>query len=61
MVEAIGARWHIEEDFETGKDMGLDQYARPQLDRLVSTCYGRSARPCLRGRDLCSGESSHDS
>jgi SRSO17 transposase len=26
MVEAIGARWHIEEDFETGKDLGLDQY-----------------------------------
>jgi SRSO17 transposase len=26
MVKAIGARWHIEEDFETGKDMGLDQY-----------------------------------
>ena len=24
MVEAIGARWHIEEDFETAKDMGLD-------------------------------------
>lgn len=26
MVQAIGARWHIEEDFETSKDMGLDQY-----------------------------------
>jgi SRSO17 transposase len=26
MVAAIGARWHIEEDFETAKDMGLDQY-----------------------------------
>ena len=26
MVKAIGARWHIEEDFETAKDMGLDQY-----------------------------------
>jgi SRSO17 transposase len=26
MVKAIGARWHIEEDFETGKDMGLDHY-----------------------------------
>jgi len=26
MVKAIGARWHIEEDFETTKDMGLDQY-----------------------------------
>src|SRR6266849_7680691 len=26
MVKAIGARWHIEEDFETTKEMGLDQY-----------------------------------
>jgi SRSO17 transposase len=26
MVKAIGARWHIEEDFETTKDMGLDHY-----------------------------------
>jgi SRSO17 transposase len=26
MVTAIGARWHIEEDFETTKEMGLDQY-----------------------------------
>jgi SRSO17 transposase len=26
MVKAIGARWHIEDDFETSKDMGLDQY-----------------------------------
>jgi hypothetical protein len=26
MVRASGARWHIEEDFETGKDLGLDHY-----------------------------------
>jgi hypothetical protein len=26
MVAAIGARWHIEEDFENAKDMGLDHY-----------------------------------
>jgi SRSO17 transposase len=26
MVKAIGARWHVEEDFENGKDMGLDHY-----------------------------------
>jgi SRSO17 transposase len=26
MVEAIGARWHIEEDFENTKDLGLDHY-----------------------------------
>jgi SRSO17 transposase len=26
MVKAIGARWHIEEDFENAKDLGLDHY-----------------------------------
>jgi SRSO17 transposase len=26
MVQAIGARWHIEEDFANAKDMGLDHY-----------------------------------
>src|SRR4249920_598668 len=26
MVKAIGARWHIEEDFANTKDMGLDHY-----------------------------------
>lgn len=26
MVAAIGARWHIEENFENAKDLGLDQY-----------------------------------
>jgi len=26
MVEASGARWHIEEDLENAKDMGLDHY-----------------------------------
>jgi SRSO17 transposase len=26
MVAAIGARWHIEEDFENAKDIGLDHY-----------------------------------
>jgi SRSO17 transposase len=26
MVRAIGARWHIEEEFENGKDIGLDHY-----------------------------------
>jgi hypothetical protein len=26
MVKAIGARWHIEQDFETAKDLGLDHY-----------------------------------
>ena len=26
MVRAIGKRWHIEEDLQVGKDLGLDQY-----------------------------------
>jgi hypothetical protein len=26
MVQAIGARWHIEEDLQADKDLGLDQY-----------------------------------
>ena len=26
MVKAIGASWHIEEDFENTKDLGLDHY-----------------------------------
>src|SRR3989440_10066458 len=26
MVKAIGARWHIEENFENGKDLGMDHY-----------------------------------
>lgn len=26
MVEAIGARWQIEQDFETAKELGLDHY-----------------------------------
>jgi hypothetical protein len=26
MVKAIGKRWHVEEDFEMNKDMGLDHY-----------------------------------
>jgi SRSO17 transposase len=26
MVQALGARWHIEEDFANAKNMGLDQY-----------------------------------
>lgn len=26
MVKAIGARWHVEEHFENGKDLGMDHY-----------------------------------
>jgi SRSO17 transposase len=38
MVKAIGARWHIEEDFETGKDMGLDQYEVVRRESRASNC-----------------------
>jgi SRSO17 transposase len=27
IVQAIGARWHIEEDLQTAKDLGLDHCA----------------------------------
>jgi len=26
MVKAIGTRWHVEEHFENGKDLGMDHY-----------------------------------
>jgi len=26
MVKALGARWHVEENFENGKDLGMDHY-----------------------------------
>ncbi len=38
MVAAIGARWHIEEDFETAKDMGLDQYEVVRRESRASNC-----------------------
>lgn len=28
LVTAIGARWHVEENLENGKDLGMDHYAR---------------------------------
>src|SRR6266851_2742381 len=44
IVQAIGARWRIEEDLEATKDLGLDQYARAQLPWLVSSSHPRHAR-----------------
>jgi len=38
MVKAIGARWHIEEDFETGKDLGLDHYEVVRRESRASNC-----------------------
>jgi hypothetical protein len=52
MVKAIGAGFHLEEDFETSKEMGLDQDARPQLDRLVSPYHAGDAGSCLLNRGL---------
>jgi len=38
MVKAAGARWHIEEDFENTKDMGLDQYEVVRRESRASNC-----------------------
>jgi len=55
MVKAIGARWHIEEDFETGKDLGLDQLRGTQLHRMVSPHHTRDAGACVLSRHLRPG------
>ena len=58
MVTAIGARWHIEEDFETAKDMGLDHsevrsfvgwYRHITLVMLAHACL---AGICAQARSL---------
>ena len=38
MVEAIGARWHIVEDFETAKDLGLDHSEVVRRESWTSNC-----------------------
>ena len=38
MVQALGARWHIEEDFENAKDMGLDHYEVVRRESRASNC-----------------------
>ncbi len=55
MVKAIGARWHIEEDFENGKDMGLDHYEVRSAPLLVPARDTGEAFGSLSGRDLCAG------
>ena len=41
MVQVAGRRSRVEESLELGKgEVGLDQYARPDLHRLVSALYG---------------------
>ena len=58
MVTAIGARWHIEKDFETAKDMGLDHsevrsfvgwYRHITLVMLAHACL---AGICAQARSL---------
>ena len=44
MVQAIGARWHIEEDFEQAKDMGLDHYEVVRRESRASNCSLRQSR-----------------
>ena len=53
MVKAIGARWHIEEVFQTAKDLGLDQDAGAQLRWMVSPYHVGDADACVLSRDLC--------
>jgi SRSO17 transposase len=37
-VTALGGRWRIEEDFESGKDLGLDQYEVVRRESRASNC-----------------------
>jgi hypothetical protein len=55
MVAAIGARWHIEEEFENAKDMGLDHCARALLHWLVPAHHPCSGGSRLLDRDLSPG------
>jgi SRSO17 transposase len=38
MVQAVGARWHIEEDLEATKDLGLDHYEVVRRESRASNC-----------------------
>src|SRR6266581_9068192 len=58
MVQAIGARWHIEEDFEQAKDMGLDHYeVRSFLGWYRHVTLVMLAAAYLAG--ICSEEKTH--
>jgi SRSO17 transposase len=59
MVLAIGARWSIEVDLENAKDLGLDQYARAQLHRVVSPYYACPACLGVSALHLCPGPSAY--
>jgi SRSO17 transposase len=62
MVQALGARWHIEEDLEATKDLGLDQYeVRSYLGwyrhlTLVMLAYAFLVSVCVQAQqveDVC--------
>jgi hypothetical protein len=36
--------WHVEENFENAKDIGLDQDARAEIYRLVQALFGMLLR-----------------
>lgn len=58
MVQASGARWHIEEDFEQAKDMGLDHYeVRSFLGWYRHVTLVMLAAAYLTG--ICSEEKAH--
>ncbi len=56
MVQAVGCRWHIEEDLEATKDLGLDQYeVRSYLGwhrhiTLVLLAYAFLVQCCMQDR-----------
>jgi hypothetical protein len=57
MVQAIGARWHIEEDLQASKALGLDQYeVRSYLGwyrhlTLVMLAYAFLVSICVQQRE----------
>jgi SRSO17 transposase len=60
MVQAIGARWHIEEAFENAKDLGLDHYeVRSFVGWYRHSTLVLLALAYLAGRDLCNGPWPH--
>ncbi len=53
MVQATGAGFHVEEDFENGKDLGLDHYEVRSAPSLVSPHHPGDAGPCAPLSHLC--------
>jgi len=60
MVKAIGKRWHVEEDFENSKDLGLDQYeVRSWIGWYRHVTLVLLAHACLAGICAASRSSPH--